>query len=213
MSVSLATLAARLQVAVPARSGVPADYNQLAQDAVAQLGWDVPAVRTAALAIEPGVASYALPDDFLFVIELPSVADLVMTGDTLVTAAGLVPLSGYAGYGIDEIYEIGGGEITFYPTPAHSLTRSIRYAAGHVLDEVECYPRLNENAARIALLYGQYLALMAQAATTAADSWKYSIGDESVDKSGQAKGLRETAEGLLAQYQRAISGLKGRSPC
>lgn len=210
MSVALATLTARLQALTPARNGAPADYSQLAQDAVAQLAQDVPAVRTATLAIVAGAATYSLPDDFLFLIELPGLAEMVMTGDTLVTAAGLVPVMGYGSDTADGIYEIGGGQITFAPTPTYTLNRPIRYAAGHVLDMTDSYPRMNENAARIALLYGQYLALMAQAAATAGDGWKYSIGDESVDKSGQAKGLRETAEGFLKQYQQAISGLRGR---
>lgn len=207
MSIALATLVARLQAQVPARNGVPADYSQLVQDAVTQLAQDVPLLRRATLAIVAGTATYALPADYLFLVELPPLRALAPDGETIVTAAGLIPL----GVTTEEAHQIEGGQIVFYPTPGYTVDRTLLYAAGHVL-EAGSYPRLNENAARIALLYGQHLALMAQAAATAGDAWKYSIGDESVDKSGQAKGLQTTAEGLLTQYQLAIRGLKGRAP-
>lgn len=207
MSIALATLVTRLQAQVPARNGIPADYAQLVQDAVTQMAQDVPLLRRHILTTVAGTATYALPADYLFLVELPPLRALAAGDAVMVTDAGLVSL----GAATEESHQIENGQITFYPTPNYALARTLLYAAGHV-QEAGNYPRLNENAARIALLYGQYLALMAQAAATAGDAWKYSIGDESVDKSGQAKGLQATADGLLTQYQLAIRGQKGRTP-
>lgn len=202
MGVSLATLTLRLEQMVPAANGVPADYEQLVQDAVAQLSSDVPMTKTTTLAMVSGQAAYDLPSDFQFLISLERVArpDGVIIGN-----GGLIPVS--ASY--EEHYDVEGNRIVFTPTPTYSLNRTLRYGAGHVLDGNQSYPRLSENGARIALLYGQYLALMAQGNATAPAGWKYQIGDEMVDKSGQAGKLREQADGLLKQYQTAVKPLKG----
>jgi len=70
VSIALTVLVARLQNAVPQRNGAPADYSRLVQDAVQQLGQDVPIITTATLAVVAGTATYTLPDDFLVESEL-----------------------------------------------------------------------------------------------------------------------------------------------
>ncbi|MGD9729962.1 MAG: hypothetical protein AB7R40_22195 [Nitrospiraceae bacterium] len=202
MGVSLATLEARLTALVPALNGVPADYEQLAKDAVDQLSTDVPMTKMMQLAVVSGTAAYDLPADFRFLISLEGIRrpDGIIIGNS-----GLIPVSSTW----EEYYDVEGNRIVFTPTPTYSLSRAVRYGAGHVLDGSEIYPRLTENGARIALLYGQHLALMAQANTVAPAGWKYQIGDEMVDKSGQAGKLREQADGLLKQYQSAVKPLKG----
>lgn len=202
MGVSLATMALRLERLVPALNGVPDDYDRLVKDAVEQISSDVPMTKTMALAMVSGTAVYDLPSDFRFLISLESLA---RPGGVIIGNGGLIPVAS----AFEEHYDVEGNRIVFTPTPTYSLSRTLRYGAGHVLDGNESYPRLTENGARIALLYAQHLALMAQANTVAPAGWKYQIGDEMVDKSGQSGKLREQADGLLEQYQAAVKPLKG----
>ena len=105
-----------------------------------------------------------------------------------------------------------GGEITFYPTPSYTATRTLHYAALYELtgeSGSEQYTTLTQNGGRIALLYAQYLALTQQASSVAGDGWRYQIGDEMVDKSNQGKGLIGQADGLLQQYRRAVQQQNG----
>jgi len=209
VTVPLADLVSRLQAAVPPRDGVPsgADYEQHVQDAVLQLGQDVPLRRTTELNVVRGTATYALPGDFLYLIELEPLMGPVQEG-VIIGSNGLVPV------GADwcERVEVVGSEITFYPTPVYTATRTLRYAALYALTGEagsEQYVALTQNGARLALLYAQYLALTQQASAVAGDGWRYQIGDEMVDKSNQGKGLANQANSLLAQYQRAVQAQKG----
>lgn len=204
MSIALPQLVERLQAAVPPRDDIPAadDYEQHVRDAVAQLSQDAPFVRTAVLAVEAGVATYELPADFLFLIELEAVAH---ADGVKVTPDGLVPVPTTW----DERYEVLGDQIIFTPTPDYSAARRVRYAAQHALDDTDSYPRLTQNAARIALLYAQYLALTQQTHAVAGDGWRYQIGDEVVDKTRQGDGLRSEAQAAFDAYQRAVQAQKG----
>lgn len=199
MSVALSALAARLTAAIPVKFGQPTDYNQLVKDAVWQLSQDVPIVTAVDLAIVSGTALYTLPSDFLFVITL---ASMTAPGQGVLVGSFLMPVP----EAFSERFYIEGDQIRFDPTPAYSVTRSLRYAACHVLNLSSAYPRMSENSARIALLYGQHLALASQAAAAGAASWKYSIGDESVDKSRAGTALQEQANNMLNMYHQAIRG-------
>lgn len=208
MAVTLAALVARLQAQVPAKNSIPAaaDYSQHVQDGVLQLSQDAPMRKIATLPIVSGTADYALPADFLFLIDFP----VLGTEDgVMVNASGIIPLP--SSWWAEEI-TISGDTLTITPTPTYTLERSYRYAARHVLTGStgsETYAALNENAARVALLYAQYLALSQQVVSVAGSAWKYSIGDESVDKSQQASGYKTAAEVALAGYRRAIAPFKG----
>lgn len=202
MSVALADLVSRLEAQVPARNNVPADYSQLVQDAVLQLSQDVPLMRPGALSIVSGTASYDLPSDFLFLIELESLAN---ADGIIISDAGLIPVPGHWA----ERYYIEGSAIRFDPTPTYTLSRKFRYAATYELDSDDVYQRLTGNGARVALLYAQFLALTEQANAIVGDGWRYRIGDEEVDKSRQGDGLRNQARAALDAYQRAVSQQKG----
>jgi hypothetical protein len=207
MSVVLSYLVSRLQASVPARNGVPSsdDYEQHVKDAVLQLSQDVPLRRTTELSIVAGTATYDLPGDFLFLVEL---ASLCQPDSVFVSVDGLIPVPATW----QERFEIVNGEITFFPTPTYSTTRTLRYAALYELSGElgsEVYTTLTENGARIALLYAQYLALAQQGNSVAGSGWRYQIGDEMVDKSNQGKSYLAQAEALLAQYQRAVAQQKG----
>lgn len=201
MTVSIATLTDRLQRTVPARNDVPGDYERLAQDAVLQLSQDVPVITTVTIQVTAGQAAYDLPADFLYEIEL---AGLPAQGGVIVSNGGLIPVSDCW----EETHYIEGDTLRFDPVPTYSTTRTLRYAAQHVAAN-GVYPRLGENGARVALLYGQYLALMEQANATAGDAWSYKIGDESVDKRGQGAAIQAQASAALTNYQNAIRPLQG----
>jgi hypothetical protein len=163
MTISIAQLADRLQRTVPARNGVPGDYERLAVDAVHQLSQDVPVITAVTIQVVAGQAAYGLPADFLYEIELTG---LPAQGGVIVSNGGLIPV----GNGWEETHYIEGDTLRFDPVPTYSTTRTLRYAAQHVAT-AGVYPRLSENGARVAMLYGQYLALMEQANATAGDGW------------------------------------------
>lgn len=207
MAVALNALVTRLQSAVPARNSVPSadDYEQHVKDAVLQLSTDVPLLRVATLSIVANTATYNLASDFLFLIELEGVAS---ADGVLISDAGLIPVSAMW----EEETYIDGTTITFDPTPTYTMSRDYRYAAIYELtgvDPDETYARMNQNGARLALLYAQYLALTQQANVVAGDGWRYQIGDEMVDKTRQGQGLLTQGQGLLTQYQGAIQSQKG----
>jgi hypothetical protein len=201
MTISLAILADRLQRAVPPRNDAPGDYEQLCRDAVEQLSQDVPVITTATIQVVAGQATYALPADFLSIIELTGAAggNGIIIGDN-----GLIPI----GNGWQENCYVEGDTLRLDPTPGYTATRTLRYAARYVATN-GVYGRLSENGARVALLYGQYLALMAQATATAGDGWSYKIGDESVDKRGLGAAIQAQAAAALSHYNNAVRPLQG----
>ncbi len=201
MSIALVSLAQRLEMAVPQRNGQPADYEQVAQDAVLQLGRDVPIVTSVAISVVAGQATYALPADFLSLIGLETAG---LVGNVYLGGDGIVALSG----GRQERIYIEGDMLRLEPTPTYAAERTLRYAAGYAL-VAGAYPRLTENGARFALLYATHLALMAQAADATAGAWKYQIGDEMVDRSQHGKAVREQADSALKQYRSAVQQLRG----
>lgn len=200
MSISLALLTARLQSMAPPRNGLPADYEQLVRDAVAQLGRDVPIITSAEIVIIAGQATYDLPADFLFLIELESAVGNAYLGG----GGGIVALTAWQ----SERALVEGDTLRLAPTPVYGMARTLRYAAGYAITD-GAYSRLSENGARIALLYATHLALMAQAADAAAGAWKYQIGDEMVDRSQHGRAVNEQAGGALKQYQSAVAQLRG----
>lgn len=195
MGMAVADLVTRLKAAVPARDEVPAeaDFSQHVADAVEQLSVDLPMLRYTTLAVVSGTAGYSLAADFLFLIRMETPSN--PTGIP-VRPAGQTW----------EQYEITDKTITFFPTPDYSVARGYRYAARHVAAGGS-YPHLSAAGAAAALLYAQGLALRQQANGVAGSGWKYQIGDEMVDKSGQAGGLRSQADRLFVQYQQAVDSL------
>ena len=203
MGVPLADLALRLERVVPPRDGTPADYEQLCQEAVQQLGMDIPIVTTTTLLVTAGQANYALPADFLYLIDFPALAGY---GDVMITNGGLIPLpSG----GWQERWYIEGSVLRLEPVPTYSAARTVKYAATYTLDGSGTYTRLTENGARVALLYAQHLALSEQANVSAGDGWSYKIGDESVDKRGLGAAIQAQAQAALKAYEVALKPLKG----
>jgi hypothetical protein len=199
MGVALGELVVRLEKGAPGPEGF--DYAQAALDAVEQLSQDVPIVTSTTLAVRSGVDVYDLPADFLFLIEMPA---LVTSDNVLLSDGGIIPLA----TAWEERWYVEGTQIRFEPTPAYTLTRRLRYAARYVLVD-GVWPRLSENGARLALLYGRYLALLAKAGVAGESGWRYKIGDEEVDKSRLGQALLEQVKGALDAYGAAVRQLKG----
>ena len=208
MAVSLSVLVSRLRALVPPRDGVPSDacYVQCVKDAALQLAQDAPRRCTGTVNMVSGTASYALPPDFLFLLEWPQLA--AVPDGVLVTAQGLVPLplDGWR-----EQVTVADGILTISPTPLFDSVRPFRYAGAHPLTGSagsEVYATLNENAARIALLYACYLALTQQAQAQAGQAWRYQIGDEMVDKSRLGDVGMAAAAAALQSYRQAVQGFR-----
>lgn len=203
MSVALDDLITRLQADVPARGSVPstAQYEYAVKDAVADFSRRRPMTLITTLSIVSGTASYDLPGDFLFIIKLD---DFTATDGIIHTSAGIVPLSS----DWNERFTVNGLTITFIPTPSYTLARTLRYAAGHVLNESEVYPYLTDEDAGILLLKAQAIALRKQAlaAVTAStgEIVEYAIGDERVKKSSPSQVLSAQASSLESAYLAAV---------
>lgn len=214
MSIALADLVTRLQTDIPPRDGHPsaAQYEQAVKDTVADYSRRKPMTRITALALVAGTATYNLPDDFQFSIRLD---DFTAQDGILHTAAGIVPFS----RDWNERYTVNGLTLTFTPTPAYTLTRMLRYAAGHALDAEDVYPYLTAADAAILLLKAQALALRAQAfsliTSGVGEIVEYAIGDERVKKSSPSERLSAAASSLEAQYleqvQRAVGPTGSRA--
>lgn len=203
MSVALVDLVGRLRIAVPVRDEVPADYAELVRSAAWQFSADAPVMRQANVAIVAGVDSYALPPDFLTLIEC---MPLLQAGGVLLGGEYLIAVgsNSYA----EQVWT-EGDQLRFSPTPTYTATRTLRYAAAHVLDSNHAYPLLTQQGARCVLMYAQYLALQAQATAVAGNNWMYRIGDETVDKRGQGTAIQGQAQAVLQQYRIAVQVLKG----
>jgi hypothetical protein len=191
----------RLYSAIPPREGTAEDYEQLIADAVNRLSQDAPLIRRATLNVISGTADYSLPDGFQALIELQSPAQ---PGGIINSAAGLIPVSA----NWEEAYEVAGNTLTFTPMPTYTMGRAYRYSAAHAPVNGR-YATLTENLARLALLYAQAQALTAQANAASGNAWKYTIGDESVDKTAQSKGMQAQADALMKQYQAEVKALQG----
>ena len=199
MAIDPTVMKRRMMTTFPEMSDATA--LQVVEDAVEQLSQDVPIQTSTTLSVVSGQATYALPVDFLFLIELPA---LVSSDNVLLSDGGIIPIA----TAWEERWYIEGDVIRFEPTPSYTLTRSLRYAARHVLVN-GVWPRLSENAARIALLYGRYLAMQQQAASLAEGGWRYKIGDEEIDKSRQGSAMLEQVNATLESYRAAVRQLQG----
>lgn len=219
MSITLASLVARLTADVPAVSGVPStdQYEQAVKDAVADLSRRASVTRVATLAIVAGVASYAVPADFQTLIRLASIGaayplssearigwgDGWLSGGTIVTPQGLVPFSG----SYREQITVAGATLTIYPAPTVSADRQLLYAAGDALALGE-YATLTEDRASIALLLAKATCLDRIASSPGGQALKVTTAlGETVDFGQAAAATRTQASGLREQYLQAVASL------
>jgi len=206
----VADLVEKLTEDVPPRGGVPSEgqYERMVKEAVRDFGRRAGRVKRATIAVTAGTATYDLPADFLKMITL---FGLVANDGIINTPEGLIPISA----GFREKYTIAAREITFYPTPTYTLTRYISYKAGWVIsgddDYTEAYEEMTEEEAEIILLKAKSLALELQANLTASDGWRYQIGDEMVDKSGQQTAYKVRMDAAESEYLKAVETYNGNT--
>ena len=205
MSVSLSSLNTRLQAMVPARNGVPADYDAIIKAAAADYGQRRPVKRRTTINIVSGTATYNLPSDFQAMMWFEDLSDVDSTGTVITSDGALIPV----GDDDDEAWEIVGGQIPFYPTPTFTQDRYLWYEAGHVLDSSSNFPLMTEADTGPVLLLAQAMALEEQASAAAQEAWAYTTGDQQVDKRTLAKAMQEQAKHLRQQYEEAVGSSVG----
>ncbi len=219
MTITLASLVARLEADVPAVDGVPstAQYAQAVKDAVADLSRRASVTRRSTISVLAGTADYALPADFQKLIRLAAIGAVYPSGDggwelgvggdprggTIVTPAGLVPFTGT----YREQVLIAGDTLTIYPTPQTSADRQLVYAAGDALVD-DAYSTLTEDRAAIALLLATATCIERQAtASGSSGAGKISGLGYTIDSSAATTEQRIKASGLREQYLAAIQSL------
>lgn len=205
MTKTLADLISELQEDVPAVDGIPSDaqYERAVKEAVDEFSRRCGLEKNTELSIVSGTATYALPDDFLALIEIEDPFD--HENNIIMTATGIIPFSELAPF--EEEITIRDGQLTIYPTPSYTMTRFLEYKAAWALDDGS-YP-LTEAEARIVLLKAQSIALEKQANANAAAGFKYSVGNMSVDKSGVTDGYAKRAETLEKRFDQACEKYNG----
>lgn len=204
MSVSLTDLVTRLQEDVPAQNDTPtaAQYERAVTDAIADLSRRAPMLKVVTLSMVNGTAAYALPDDFMRIVRVASLAN----PSGVIVGTKLIPVNLDTW---DEKYTVAGRTITFFPTPAYSIDRDVWYAAGYVLNASRDYADLTEETAAVAMLLAQSKAVMLVANKLKQSAWRYQIGDEMVDKTAQGKEMLAQANELRAQYLDEVKALNG----
>jgi hypothetical protein len=209
MAVALLDLISRLAQDVRPIDGVPSgdQVRQAIEDAAMALAESAPIVKTATIAVVGGTASYALPGDFLRMMEL---AGLARYGNTIVDASGIIPMNAAAPR--QERVTAVGGALVLSPVPSYTMPRVLTYAAGHVLttvDGVEAYADLAATAASVLLLKARALVLSLQASDQARRAWSYQVGDQRVSKEKLSAALRAESNELRDEFARRAAGMAG----
>lgn len=191
---------------VPEQNGLPdsEQYQRAVIDAIADFGTRLPLYRTAIVNIQVGVASYALPADFLRFIRLQPIG-LAQYGNVAVTGQGLVPM------GESRAREriVVTAQLTIIPTPAYSGARTMEYAARYMQSNAGEYSDLSEEAAGAVTLKACAGLLRLKASKAAEGAWSYRIGDETVDKKGLGAALFEAANDIESDYLRRVEAMRG----
>jgi hypothetical protein len=200
MSATMTDLTGRLQANVPARDGMPTSeqYERAIRDSVEGLNNRLRKRKITTLAIVAGQASYALPEDFVTLIQLESA---ISQGGVILSASGIIPTSARMR---EETWTISNGQITFYPTPGYTMQRTLEYGAGHVLSDTT-YAEMDAGEARLVVMYAEAICLTWQANNASAKAFQYQLGDERVSKERLAEQLREQARDLRQQYEKALA--------
>ncbi len=160
--------------------------------------------RRATINVVNGTPSYTLPDDFIGIIRFES----TITGDGVYVqpGGGLVPLNSAT---LPGQYSITGKTITFVPTPAYSVTFYLWYRAGHVLNDDEVYPYLEDMAQDIVITKAQAEALRLINAGAVGDNWKYQFGDVMIDKSNLNASIGSVITQLNTEFDQMVADYVG----
>ena len=206
MTKTLAELVTELQEDVPAVDGIPSDgqYERAIKEAVADFSRQCGLEKNSTLAIVAGTASYALPDDFLKMIEFENPYD--HEHEVIITSTGIIPISGMTPF--EEEVTIKDKMLTIFPTPGYSMTRYLEYKSAWILAEDESYP-LTEDEAAIVMLKAKQIAFEKLSNASAASGFKYTVGNMSIDKSGVSDGYSKRMNDFESQYEAACKRYNG----
>jgi hypothetical protein len=205
MTKLLSDLILELQEDVPAVSGVPSDaqYERAIKDAVREFSRRCGVVKNGSIAVVSGTAAYALPADFLSMVEIEDPYD--PESNTAVTATGLIAFGALNPF--EEDYTIQNGTITFSPIPAYSMTRYFEYKAAWIL-ETDSYA-LTEEEAQIVMLKAKQIAFDKLVNASAGAGFRYTVGNMTVDKSGVADSYSKRLYELQGEFLQACESYNG----
>jgi hypothetical protein len=205
-SIPLAVMVADLQEDVPPVDDVPtqAQYERAIRDAVSEFSRRCGLVKNSLLSVVSGTADYALPSDFMELIEIDSPYD--PENGVMITTTGIIPFSELAPF--EEEVTVRNGTLTIYPTPGYTMSRYYEYKAGWVLDANEAYP-LTEDEARIVMIKAKGICFEKLANAGASSGFKYSVGSMSVDKSGVGEGYTKRLYELHGEFVKACERYNG----
>jgi hypothetical protein len=203
MTITLADLILQLQEDVPPVSGVPSDaqYERAIKDAVSEFSRRCGVVKNGTLAVVAGTAAYALPADFMSIVDIDSPYEV--EGDVIITATGIIPFSALAPF--EEDFTVQNGTITFFPVPTYTMTRYYEYKAAWVL-ETNSYA-LTDDEVRIIMLKAKQLCFDKLA--NSSKSFKYTVGNMTVDKSGNIDNYSKRQFELHGQFVTACDEYNG----
>jgi hypothetical protein len=210
MSKALADLIVELQEDVPAVDGVPseAQYERAIKDAVIEFSRRCGLKKSATISIVAGTADYALPDDFLAMIEMESPYDL--EHQIVITPTGIIPF-GSAATPFEEEITIRNKTLTIVPTPTYTVDRFLEYKAGWALDENSAYD-LTDDEVQIVMLKAKGICFD-KLANAGAGGFKYSVGNMSVDKSGMGESYSKRQYELHGDFVAACERYNGAFIC
>ena len=164
-----------------------------------QLSQDVPIITAATIQVTAGQATYDLPADFLYEIEL---AGLPAQGGVIVGNSGLIPV----GDGWEETHH-RGDTLRLDPVPTYTTTRTLRYAAQYVPTN-GVYPRLSENGARVAMLYGSTWRYSSRRTPWPATAGPTRLATNPSTSAARVRPFQAQAGAVLTNYQNAIRPLR-----
>jgi hypothetical protein len=205
MTKALADMIAELQEDVPAVSGVPSDaqYERAIKDAVREFSRRCGVVKNGTIVVVSGTAAYALPADFIDLIEIDNAFD--PKNHIIMTSTGIIPFSEINPF--EEDHSIQNGTITFYPIPNYSMTRYFEYKAAWIL-ETNSYA-LTDDEVRIVMLKAKQLAFDKLANASIGQGFKYTVGNMSVDKSTVGDGFSKRLYELQGEFLMACDKYNG----
>jgi hypothetical protein len=205
MTITLTDLISQLQEDVPAVSGVPSDaqYERAIKDAVREFSRRCGVTKNGTLSIVSGTAAYALPVDFLELIEIDNPYE--PDDQVILTTTGIIPFNLLNPF--EEDYTIQNGTITFVPVPTYTMVRYIEYKSAWTLD-AGSYP-LTEDEAQIVMLKAKQLCFDKLANASIGQGFSYTVGNMSVNKSGVADGYSKRLYELQGEFLQACDKYNG----
>lgn len=206
MAVAFSDLVAQLQALVQVdASGRPTteQYQHAVRSAVAAFSHDDGLIKSATLSIVAGTSQYALPADFIRLIRM----EALLSGKTFVQPGGkLLPLNVNT---LNERYVINGQELVIVPTPEYSVDRVYFYKAAHVPDGSDEYPYMGDAERALVMLLACAEIVRLVSVTDPGATLRYTFGDVTVDRTGQASSHAQVMGLYENEYKRRLASYRG----